>query len=80
MVEGGDGLGAGAENGDGVEIQTVLDAMTLNEDDVDVISMYLETVTDGSKLTRIAKKVAVEKLPGPRRNFESIVVDFTTWY
>ena len=32
-----------------------------NEDDVDVISMYLETVTDGRNLTRIAKKVAAEK-------------------
>ena len=32
-----------------------------NEDDVDVISMYLETVTDGRNLTRIAKKVAAKK-------------------
>ena len=32
-----------------------------NEDDVDVISMYLETVTDGRNLTRIARKVAAEK-------------------
>lgn len=32
-----------------------------NEDGVDVISMYLETVTDGRNLTRIAKKVAAEK-------------------
>jgi acyl-CoA synthetase (NDP forming) len=32
-----------------------------NEDDVDVISMYLETVTDGRNLTKIAKKVAAEK-------------------
>jgi len=32
-----------------------------NEDDVDVISMYLETVTDGARLTKIAKKVAAEK-------------------
>ena len=32
-----------------------------NEDDVDVISMYLETVTDGRRLTRIAKKVAAKK-------------------
>ena len=32
-----------------------------NEKDVDVISMYLETVTDGSKLTKIARKVAAEK-------------------
>ncbi len=31
------------------------------EEDVDVISMYLETVTDGRNLTRIAKKVAAEK-------------------
>jgi len=31
------------------------------EDDIDVISMYLETVTDGSRLTKIAKKVAAEK-------------------
>ena len=32
-----------------------------NENDVDVISMYLETVTDGRNLTKIAKKVAAEK-------------------
>jgi acetate---CoA ligase (ADP-forming) len=32
-----------------------------NKDDVDVISMYLETVTDGKKLTRIAKQVAAKK-------------------
>src|SRR4030065_2199760 len=32
-----------------------------NEDDVDVISMYLETVTDGRNLTRIAKKVTPKK-------------------
>ncbi len=32
-----------------------------NEDDVDVISMYLETVTDGKNLTRIAKTVAAKK-------------------
>ena len=32
-----------------------------NEDGVDVISMYLETVTDGRNLTRIAKKVAAKK-------------------
>lgn len=32
-----------------------------NEADVDVISMYLETVSDGRNLTRIAKKVAAEK-------------------
>jgi acetate---CoA ligase (ADP-forming) len=32
-----------------------------NKDGVDVISMYLETVTDGKKLTRIAKQVAAEK-------------------
>jgi acyl-CoA synthetase (NDP forming) len=32
-----------------------------NEDSVDVISMYLETVTDGRNLTRIAKKVAAKK-------------------
>jgi acyl-CoA synthetase (NDP forming) len=31
------------------------------EDDVDVISMYLETVTDGRHLTRIARKVAARK-------------------
>jgi acetyltransferase len=31
------------------------------KDDVDVISMYLETVSDGKNLTRIAKKVAAEK-------------------
>jgi acyl-CoA synthetase (NDP forming) len=32
-----------------------------NEDDVDVISMYLETVSDGRNLTRIARKVAAQK-------------------
>ena len=32
-----------------------------NEDDVDVISMYLETISDGKNLTRIARKVAAEK-------------------
>ena len=32
-----------------------------NEDGVDVISMYLETVTNGRNLTRIAKKVAAKK-------------------
>ncbi|SLM31705.1 AcdA-1 acetate--coA ligase (ADP-forming), alpha chain [Desulfamplus magnetovallimortis] len=32
-----------------------------NQDDVDVISMYLETISDGRNLTRIAKKVAAEK-------------------
>ena len=32
-----------------------------DEADVDVISMYLETVTDGRRLTRIAKRVAAEK-------------------
>jgi acyl-CoA synthetase (NDP forming) len=32
-----------------------------NQDDVDVISMYLETVTDGRNLTRIARKVAAQK-------------------
>lgn len=32
-----------------------------NQDDVDVISMYLETVTDGRNLTRIARKVAAKK-------------------
>ena len=32
-----------------------------NDDGVDVISMYLETVTDGRNLTRIAKKVAAKK-------------------
>ena len=32
-----------------------------NQEDVDVISMYLETVTDGRNLTRIAKKVAAKK-------------------
>jgi acyl-CoA synthetase (NDP forming) len=32
-----------------------------NQDDVDVLSMYLETVTNGKKLTQIAKKVAAEK-------------------
>lgn len=32
-----------------------------NQDDVDVISMYLETVTDGRNLTRIARKVASKK-------------------
>jgi len=31
------------------------------EEDVDVISMYLETITDGRNLTRIAKSVAAEK-------------------
>ncbi|SDO35058.1 acetate--CoA ligase family protein [Desulforhopalus singaporensis] len=31
------------------------------EQDVDVISMYLETVSDGKNLTAIAKKVAAEK-------------------
>jgi acyl-CoA synthetase (NDP forming) len=31
------------------------------QDDIDVISMYLETVTDGRNLTRIARKVAAEK-------------------
>ncbi len=31
------------------------------QDDVDVISMYLENVSDGKNLTRIAKKVAAEK-------------------
>jgi acyl-CoA synthetase (NDP forming) len=31
------------------------------QDDIDVISMYLETVTDGKNLTRIARKVAAEK-------------------
>ncbi len=31
------------------------------EDDVDVVSMYLETVSDGRNLTRIAKKVAAKK-------------------
>ena len=32
-----------------------------DKDGVDVISMYLETVTDGRNLTRIAKKVAAKK-------------------
>jgi acyl-CoA synthetase (NDP forming) len=32
-----------------------------NQDDIDVISMYLENVSDGRHLTRIAKKVAAEK-------------------
>ena len=32
-----------------------------NEDEVGVISMYLETITDGRNLTRIAKKVAAKK-------------------
>lgn len=32
-----------------------------DDDSVAVISMYLETVTDGRKLTRIAKKVAAKK-------------------
>jgi acyl-CoA synthetase (NDP forming) len=32
-----------------------------NDDTVEVISMYLETVTDGRNLTRIAKKVAGKK-------------------
>lgn len=32
-----------------------------NEDSVDVISMYLETIKDGKNLTRIAKKVAAKK-------------------
>lgn len=32
-----------------------------NQDDVDVISMYLETVTDGRNLTRIAREVAAKK-------------------
>ena len=32
-----------------------------NQDDVDVISMYLETVSDGRNLTRIAKDVAARK-------------------
>jgi acyl-CoA synthetase (NDP forming) len=32
-----------------------------NEPDVDVISMYLETITDGRNLTRIAKVVAARK-------------------
>lgn len=32
-----------------------------NEEDVDVISMYLETISDGRNLTRIAKKVAAKK-------------------
>lgn len=31
------------------------------QDDVDVISMYLETVSDGRNLTRIAKEVAAKK-------------------
>ncbi|CAG0904624.1 unnamed protein product [Cyprideis torosa] len=32
-----------------------------NQESVDVISMYLETISDGRNLTRIAKKVAAEK-------------------
>ena len=32
-----------------------------DDDSVEVISMYLETITDGKKLTRIAKKVAAQK-------------------
>ena len=32
-----------------------------DQDDIDVISMYLETVTDGNRLTKIARKVAAEK-------------------
>lgn len=32
-----------------------------NQDDVDVISMYLENVTDGKNLTRIAREVAPKK-------------------
>jgi len=32
-----------------------------SDDEVDVISMYLETVTDGRNLTRIARKVAAKK-------------------
>jgi len=32
-----------------------------DDDSVDVISMYLETITDGRKLIRIAKKVAAQK-------------------
>jgi len=32
-----------------------------NDANVDVISMYLETISDGRNLTRIAKKVAAEK-------------------
>ncbi len=32
-----------------------------NQDEVEVISMYLENVSDGKNLTRIAKKVAAEK-------------------
>ena len=32
-----------------------------DDDSVDVISMYLETITDGRKLTKIAKKVAAQK-------------------
>ena len=32
-----------------------------DDDSVDVISMYLETITDGRKLTRIAKEVAAQK-------------------
>ncbi len=32
-----------------------------NDDGVDVISMYLETITDGRKLVRIAKEVAAKK-------------------
>jgi acyl-CoA synthetase (NDP forming) len=32
-----------------------------DDESVEVISMYLETITDGRKLTRIAKKVAAQK-------------------
>jgi acyl-CoA synthetase (NDP forming) len=32
-----------------------------NQDDIEVISMYLETVTDGRNLTKIAKRVAAQK-------------------
>jgi len=32
-----------------------------DDDSVEVISVYLETITDGKKLTRIAKKVAAQK-------------------
>ena len=32
-----------------------------DDDSVDVISMYLETITDGRNLTKIAKKVAAQK-------------------
>lgn len=32
-----------------------------NENGIDVISMYLETISDGRNLTKIAKKVAAEK-------------------